>query len=363
MEIQNDASAAVETAAPETASVEVSTSSEAGTGSVRDSIDRAFAAVDGGDAAPVAKPAEQVSTGDRARGPDGKFVAADGQPVADPAKPVEAKAPTPLDEAPSRFSPDAKAIWKDVPDAVRGEVRRAISELESGINGYREKMDPIKPFFEMAARGGTDLQTALTKYTNIETLLRQNPVAGLQEVCNNMGFSLHELAASIMGQQPDAQASQQEATIRELRQQITRLEHGFQNVSGSIEQQQMAQLHNEIAAFAQGKPRFEELRPTIGKLLESGMAQDLEGAYDMAERLNPSATPQAQPIAQQVAPTPATPPAVSTAARQPDPAVQTRKGSLSVTGAPSSGSNPANRKPSSSPRESVDRAFASLGLA
>ena len=50
-------------------------------------------------------------------------------------------------------------------------------------------------------------------------------------------------------------------------------------------------------------------------------------------------------------------------ATQPKPdADQTRKGQLSITGAPASGSNPVTRKAPATARESLDRSFASLGL-
>jgi len=46
----------------------------------------------------------------------------------------------------------------------------------------------------------------------------------------------------------------------------------------------------------------------------------------------------------------------------PAPKDQTLKGQLSISGAPASGSNPLTRKAPVTPRESLDRSFASLGL-
>ena len=79
------------------------------------------------------------------------------------------------------------------------------------------------------------------------------------------------------------------------------------------------------------------------------MADNLQGAYVMAERLNPAASGTQNTAA-------------STAATAKPNTAQTRNGNLSITGGPGSGSNPAKRKAPSSARESVDSAFASLGL-
>lgn len=362
MDMNDAQGAAVDTAVVEAPADVTSTPVEQGSGSIDDSIDRAFAQVDG----PAEKVADTQGKPAQNRAPDGKWAAGDAPaPVAAQTPAVEpAKAPSPLDEPPSRFSPDAKAAWATAPEAIRGEVKRAFTEMEGGLQQYQQQIAPIKPFMEMATKSGTTLDAALTRYTNMEGLLRQDPIKGLQAVCDNIGISLRDAAAHIMGQPADQQASQSDATIRDLRQHIGRLEQQVTGVTTTFEQQQTQQLQGQIAEFATAHPRFDELRPTIAQLLENGMAHDLPSAYDMAERIKPSAVQQAIPATQVLGSTPAQnalalQPAV---VKTPDLTAQTRKGSLSVTGAPSSGSNPANRKPSSSPDESIDRAFAAVGL-
>ena len=95
-------------------------------------------------------------------------------------------------------------------------------------------------------------------------------------------------------------------------------------------------------------PEFQKL---VFRLLSTKMAEDLKGAYDMADRLNPA------PVATGAQPATGSNPAT------PKPgAAQPRNGNLSITGGPGSGSNPAKRKAPSTARESVENAFASLGL-
>lgn len=257
----------------------------------------------------------------------------------------------PVSDAPARFSDDAKAVWKDVPEAARRETERAIKELTQGHEKYRasaEKFDAIKEFDDMATKSGTDLKTALTRYVNIEQTLRQDPIKGLQLVCENMGLSLRDVAAHIMGQTPEQQSSQADATIRELKQQVAALTDQLGGVTKTIQQQRESATHEQITKFAADNPRFDELADDIAFFLQSGRTRDLSEAYKLAERLNPAP-------AQAAVETPAS------SAANIDLVAQTQKGSKSINGAPSHGSSPATRKPSKTLDESLDRAFAALG--
>ena len=64
----------------------------------------------------------------------------------------------------------------------------------------------------------------------------------------------------------------------------------IKNQWGQFQQQQemmeQTQLRNEIDSFKTDKPYFEEVRETMAGLLQSGMADDLQSAYDKAIRLN-----------------------------------------------------------------------------
>ena len=106
-----------------------------------------------------------------------------------------------------------------------------------------------------------------------------------------------------------------------------------------------------VEDFARHHPRLDdaEFAKTVTRLISTQMADDLASAYDMAERLIPASVPGAASAA-------------SIAANPPKPADQTRKGQLSIAGAPVSGSNPAHRRPALTARESLDRAFAQTGF-
>jgi hypothetical protein len=340
--------------------------------SLDDSIERAMAksAAKQADAAKApepktdAKDAKPEAKAAPERGQDGKFASKEPakQPDAAPAvakdapKPVEpAKASFTASDAPSRFSEDAKKEWAVAPESVRRETERAIKELTDGFQKYKqsaERDQALSEFHEMAKSSGKELSGVVREYVNMENKLRQDPVGGLDLICQRMGLSLRDVAAHVMGQKPEEQASQQDAVIRELRQTVQRLEQQVGGVTKSIEQQREEATLTEINAFA-SKPehsRFEELADDIAFFMKSGRAKDLPEAYQLAERLNPAPAGQVKDA----------PPAASSAA--PEPPVHPDKGQKSINGAPSAGSSPAAKKRTpKSLDESLEVAFGRAG--
>lgn len=334
--------------------------------SLDDSIDRAIAksAEKQAQTAKAPEPKADAKAEPKAapeRGDGGKFVAK--TPAADapaagntqPPKPAEpAKASFTASEAPQRFSDDAKKEWATAPESVRRETERAIKELTDGFQKYKgaaERDQTLNEFHEMAKSAGKELSGVVREYVNMENKLRTDLLGGLDTICQRMGVSLRDVAAHVMGQKPEEQASQQDATIRELRQELAGLKQQLGGVTQTIEQQREQATLTEINKFAADHPRFEELADDIAFFMKTGRAKDLPEAYDMAERLNPASAGQAKETA----------PAASSAA-PPEPPVQPDKGTKSINGAPSAGSSPAAKKRvTRSLDEALDRAFGQAG--
>lgn len=290
--------------------------------SPRGAIDRAFAALDDTTAP---------------RDDKGKFAPKEvtTEAKAEPETPQEAEKPvettTTFAEPPKRFSPDAKAVWNAAPEPIKAEITRAVTELENGLNEYRQKWEPLKEFEQLAKQNNTSIDAALKNYVDLDMAIQQNPIQGLERICKNIGISLRDVATHVLGQDPNQYLTQQESVIRELQQELQAIKS--QNEQG---------LRSQIDAFAAEKPRFDELADDIALFLQTGKAKGLQQAYELAERLNPAPQPEAK--------------------KDPAPTPQPRKGSLSLSGAPSTGSNPASRKPPSTARDAIDNAFARIGL-
>lgn len=360
--------------------------------SIDDAIDRATAKVDAkaGDPKDLAKgaalerdkttgkfapkdPAAAAAAAAAAKDAPAKVVDPAAKPgdqpgaVKDPAKPAAAAAAAvdpnaPKSSAPARFSPDAKAVWDTAPEPVKAEVARMERELTAGIEKHRaaaERDSSIAEFHDIAAKSGTDVKTALTKYVGMEQLLRTNPLQGLEAVCKNIGVSLRDVAQIVLGQTPDQQQSQADATIRDLHSKIERLEQQVGGVTQTFQQQREGQLHDHVAQWAADRPHFDVYAPHIAAEMRRGAA-----SLDDAEARVFEQFPALKALAQQgakPAPTVNPDPAKASAAAAADLEAQTLKGQKSITGAPGPGSNPAAKKRSKSIDDAIDAAFAAAG--
>ena len=292
-----------------------------------------------------------------ARNEDGTFKAKESAEAAAPddKPPVEAKveekapeAPEEdagIREAPQRFSSDAQAAWKNAPASVRGEVNRLMREMESGLKEHQDRWEPLKELDALARQHGTDIPTAMRQYIAFEQNIRRDPIAGLTQTCRDLGLDFQQIVAEVSGQQIEGMP-QTSTAVTALQNRIGELESQLGQVSTTIQTQREDSNLRDVQAFAADHPRFEELSPDIADLLRTGYAQDLPDAYDKAERLK-------------TAPVTASPPAAQT--RAPDLAAQTRNASLSVSGAPASGTEPGSKKVPASARDAVASAFAELG--
>jgi hypothetical protein len=256
-------------------------------------------------------------------------------------------------DPPARFTQDVKDIWATLPENARGEITRMERELTEGLNKYRgaaERDGKLNEFHEMARQAGKELPNVVREYVNMENLLRQDPVRGLETLCQRMGYSLRQVAEHVLGQTPDQQAAQQDQTILELRNQIATLQQQIGGVQQTFQQQQETAISREVNQFKAAHPRFDELAEDIAFFLQTRCPGDLAQAYELAERLNP-APAQAKADTTEASSAPVI-----------DLQVQTEKGNKSVNGAPSSaGSEPKQKRRSSSIDEALDRAMARTG--
>ena len=86
----------------------------------------------------------------------------------------------------------AKRDWAVTPETVRGDIHRRHSEFNKAAQHYQgmaEAYRPIEPYRQMAQQHGTTLEAALKNYVGIETKLREDPIAGLDMIVNNLGLT------------------------------------------------------------------------------------------------------------------------------------------------------------------------------
>lgn len=204
-------------------------------------------------------------------------------------------------EAPEKFLPAAKELWRNVPHPVRAEVHRVLSEATAANEQYK-RYDDIRPFDDLAKSNGRDLRESLMKMSQIEDLLQANPIAGLNAILGEIGprkadgqpYSMMEVAQYIA--QQGQQGYQQ---IVQSGQQAQQQQAGSAQVEAL--QAQISQMKVEAATrdvvepFRAANPRYDELQDDVAFFLQSGKIpsslsapEKLAAAYDMAVRINPA---------------------------------------------------------------------------
>ena len=296
----------------------------------------------------------------RNRDQSGRFAKGEAKAAPIEAKPVSAE-PAPEaatapaeqsqnpDEPPARLSAEAKAQWAALPPAVKADVHRTIREMQGGIEKYRTEatrwQTDVAPYETLAQQYGMDIKGVLADYEGMARMMATNPVQVFDTLAKRHGFTLQDVAANVLGQDLDDYAKQTSQEIARLQQENMELKRQTQTYT----QRQQQEVQSFITDFAVKNPRYGELEPQIAGILRSGLVTAteprlrLQEAYEIADRLKPA-------------------PRTAPAPQNPAIADQTRKGQLSITGAPGSGSNPANRKTPASAREALDRAFDQYGL-
>lgn len=280
---------------------------------------------------PATEPRQENKT-EASRDPSGRF--ASNQPKPDQAavaqeQQARGQSEGSGNEAPARFNAQAKAEWANASESVRAETTRAIKELEDGHQKYKathDRYEQLREFDDTARSNNRDLRESLQSIVQFENLMKSNPLQALDYALREAGpkkgdgspFTLNDVVSHISGQSTDQRLQQASARINELESKIRDMET----------EKKIPQI---IDKFKADHDRFDELTPVIIPLLKSG--HSLDTAYELAVALQPQA---AQPLI------PAQQALAQTQTPQPKPA--NPAGQKSVSGSPSNGSHPAEKK-------------------
>lgn len=307
--------------APEAAGGDVGASGQDSTGNV---------ASPGPDEGASTKPVETGSAdgtqAGRVRGPDGKFVAkpkteatpspkqgkesqvpppVQGEPSqVKPPQPGEPSAtPPPKFKAPNSWKPALREKWGSVTEDIQAEIDRREKEISAELSKtaeprkfYEAVQQTIAPYQSMLAAEGLHPVRAIGELFQVAAGLRANNpqrVAGLVAgIVKQFGVDrfgpqfIEALAASIDGTgQPQGGAQSQAVDPNQLAQQIE------QRVMAQFHQRQSQamnqQVNQEVQSFAEGREFFEDVRTEMSALISSGVAKDLDDAYNRAVWANP----------------------------------------------------------------------------
>ena len=188
---------------------------------------------------------------------------------------------------PSSWKKDYEEDWGRLDPRLQDYIQQREADYAKGVSTYKNQwdmaapvMESIRQFQPLLQQYGVAPQQWITQLGNAHAQLvtgtPEQKMQIFQQLANDYGVNL----GAVTGQTGyDPQFS---SLAQELNQ--------IKNQWGQFQQQQEAmeqtQLRSEIDSFKADKPYFEEVRETMAGLLQSGMADDLQSAYDKAIRLN-----------------------------------------------------------------------------
>ena len=297
---------------------------------LRDNLEAAFEEHDE-PIAPVETPVEEVSTEvqeGRARDEQGRFA-----PKAQEPAPIEQHAPVDqpqIKPRPSSWKKEYEEHWSKFDPNVQDYILQREADYAKGVSTYKSQWDSAAPIVEAINQFMPDLERHNinpAQWINNLGLAHKTLAEGSAEqklqmfakLATDYGVPLQALT----GQQADPQFSQ-------LAQELSQLKNQWGQFQTQQQQMEQAQLRNEIDTFKEGAEFFDDVRDTMAQLLESGLARNLQEAYDKAIRFNDDIWQKYQ--AKQA---PATPNPVQIAAQKKAKAVSTR--SAAPTGSMNNG--------------------------
>lgn len=200
---------------------------------------------------------------------------------------------------PTSWKKDYEEHWGKLDPTLQEYLIQREADYAKGVSMYKQnwtQAEPIyqaiQPFMPVLQQHNIQPQQWISSLGNAHLALVQgSPEQKLQmfaKLANDYGVPLQALT----GQQYDPQFSM-------LAQELGQLRNQWSEFQTQREQMEQAQIQGEISSFSKDKPHFEAVRETMAQLLQSGVAGDLQSAYDKAIRLHDDIWQQQQEQARQ----------------------------------------------------------------
>lgn len=196
---------------------------------------------------------------------------------------------------PASWKKDYHEAWQKADDKLKEYAWQREEQMRKGVEPLLTKaqfadamQEAINPFLNTINGLGIKPEKAVQSLMQADHFLRyaqpQQKTQYLMNLARQYGI---DLAGQAPVQQGQPQQGAIDPNLYNLYNELTSVKGQLTSFQQMQEQQQNQAMYGEIERFAQKAQHFEDARPTMIQLLNSGMAQDLEEAYDKAIRLNP----------------------------------------------------------------------------
>jgi len=311
--------------------------------------------------AEAAKP-EEEKPHDKERDDKGRFKTKATEKQAE--EPVEAK-PEDTQEAvrpdisrpPKRLPPRLKHMWLSLSEQAREDIHNRETEVEKSFEPYKG----LGRYVQQANSNGTTLQAAVRDYAALEDAFRQDPLRGAIYAWQRIGVPpqvINGWVGSIMGgqnqgqqaQAPPPQPGMTQDQIRALAREELESSRVMSTIESFVRDPKHIHLQTEMLnpdGTIDLGPEMGPLRNNMHKLLNAGLANDLEDAYKQScirHGLDPAAQPNGS--------------AASGQAQRTAAAERSRQAAKATVGAPSSNTPRQQRSDNQADNRSLEQVVA-----
>lgn len=178
--------------------------------------------------------------------------------------------------------------WKNLPSSIKklitereSEVQKGFSKLDEDRNFGKQLKDVIQPYEHIISAEGGNPVAAVQSLLNTAYLLRTaDPVKKAQlfsALAKQYEVNLQDVASGKHEIDP----------VQQLRDELEQFKKTDQERQSLAQQQEDQKIQKQIDEFAANAPHFEKLKPLMASFFNSGQANDLKTAYDLAFRAHP----------------------------------------------------------------------------
>ena len=227
------------------------------------------------------------------RDEQGKFVAKNEQTMVEQ-EPVEEPV---WKRPPASWKKDYHEVWQSADDRMKEYAWQREEQMKAGVQPLMEKariadqfQEVLNPYMETIRGLGIDAPKAVQALMEADHALRYSDPQQKQQLF----LRLAQQYGVNFGDGSQLQQQSVDPNISALQQELNRVRGEVLSWKEQQEQAQNQSLLGEINNFAMKAEYFEEARPTMISLLQSGVASTLEEAYEKALRLDDNLYQQVQ---------------------------------------------------------------------
>ena len=231
----------------------------------------------------------------------GKFVAKQAEPAQDTTEqPKTVETPQESIRPPASWSAQAKADFAALPPHIQKEVSKREGDIDKGFRERAEQLkryepleNVIAPHRQKWAVAGVDEATAIKQLLAASDWLERDAAGALQHLARSYGVNIASLGQGNSPQPNSGNTGQPQAQPDPVASEIQALKAELQALKQGKEQETQQTYVSQIEAFAADPANlyFENVKPAMAKLLQSGLVETLPEAYERAIWADPTIRP------------------------------------------------------------------------